>query len=89
HLELAWRAFPTRERAPRVKDEADHVYHMALRPEILHALLGASREVVPVFLRSWVGGDKDGHPGVDERAMRESLNLSRNYLVAFARALLD
>lgn len=89
HLELAWRVFPTRDRAPRVKDEADHIYHLSLRPEILRALLTASREVVPVYLRTWVGGDKDGHPGVDETAMRESLRLSRRYLLEFARSLLD
>jgi len=88
-LELAWRAFPTRERAPRVKDEADHIYHTALRPEILRSLLAASSEVVPVYLRTWVGGDKDGHPGVDEKAMADSLNLSRASLLHFAHSLLE
>ncbi|MGZ3652710.1 MAG: phosphoenolpyruvate carboxylase [Bdellovibrionota bacterium] len=87
-LELAWRVFPTRERAPRVKDEADHIYKTALRPEILRALLQAGRDVVPVYLRTWVGGDKDGHPGVDERAMGESLQLSRISLLGFVNSLL-
>jgi phosphoenolpyruvate carboxylase len=88
-LELAWRVFPTRERAPKVKDEADHIYHLSLRPEILRALLIASKEVTPVFLRTWVGGDKDGHPGVDAKATMESLALSRQYLLRFAHQLLD
>lgn len=88
-LELAWRAFPTRERAPRVKDEADHIYQTALRPEILRSLLAASGEVVPFYLRTWVGGDKDGHPGVDEKTMAESLGLSREALLRFAFALLE
>jgi phosphoenolpyruvate carboxylase len=87
-LELAWRAFPTRERVPRVKDEADHIYQTALRPGVLRSLLAASGEVVPVYLRTWVGGDKDGHPGVDEKAMRESLQLSREALLAFALSIL-
>lgn len=87
-LGLAWRATPTRERAPRVKDEADHIYQTALRPGILRALLAASGEVVPVYLRTWVGGDKDGHPGVDERTMLESLQLSRDALLRHAHTLL-
>jgi phosphoenolpyruvate carboxylase len=88
-LELAWRVFPTRERAPRVKDEADHIYHTALRPDVLRALLRVGREVVPVYLRTWVGGDKDGHPGVDEKPMRESLQLSRTSLLGIAFTLLS
>lgn len=87
-LELAWRAYPTRERAPRVKDEAEHIYQTALRPELLRSLLAASGEVVPVYLRTWVGGDKDGHPGVDEKPMTESLQLSRDALLKFALAIL-
>lgn len=87
-LELAWRAFPTRERAPRVKDEAGHIFHLALRPEILTSILQASQEVVPLYFRTWVGGDKDGHPGVNEKAMMESLGLSRADLLRFLEGLL-
>ena len=36
-----------------------------------------------VYFRAWVGGDKDGHPGVNEKTLVESLNLSRSYLIAF------
>ena len=88
-LELAWRATATRERAPRVKDEADHIYQTALRPGILRSLLAASGEVVPVYLRTWVGGDKDGHPGVDEKPMQESLQLARDALLRHAFTLLS
>lgn len=87
-LELAWRAYPTRQRVPRVKDEAVHIYRTSLRPEILRALLSAGDEFAPLYLRTWVGGDKDGHPGVDERAMLESLSLSRRPLVEFAQGRL-
>ncbi len=87
-LEIAWHATPTRERAPRVKDEAAHIYQTALRPGILRALLAASGEVVPVYLRTWVGGDKDGHPGVDEKAMTDSLQLARDALLRHALTLI-
>lgn len=88
-LELAWRAYPTRQRAPSVKDEAEHIYRTSLRPEILRTLLAASQEIAPLYLRTWVGGDKDGHPGVDEKAMRASLSLSREVLVRFAETCLS
>ena len=83
-LELAWRAYPTRRRSPTVKDEAEHIYRTSLRSDILRTLLAASQEIAPLYLRTWVGGDKDGHPGVDEKAMRASLGLSRETLVRFA-----
>ena len=82
-LELAWRAYPTRERAPTVKDEAEHIYRTSLRARTLRTILTVSQEVAPVYLRTWVGGDKDGHPGVSEVAMRESLTLSRGMLIRF------
>lgn len=83
-LELAWRVTIVRDRSPRVKDEAEHIYSTLSAPETLNTLLAASQEVAPIYIRSWVGGDKDGHPGVDEKTMRESLALSRGYLLRFA-----
>ena len=80
-LEIAWRAPIVRDRAPRVKDEAEHIYSTALRDDVLGQLLEIGENVVPFFLRSWVGGDKDGHPGVDEKAMIESLTLSRGEIL--------
>ena len=82
-LEVAWRAQVARERAPRVKDEAEHLYSMLLRDDVLKVLLETGEQEVPVYLRSWVGGDKDGHPGVDEKALLESLQLSRDDLARF------
>ncbi|RZA09433.1 MAG: phosphoenolpyruvate carboxylase [Proteobacteria bacterium] len=88
-LELAWRAYPTRQRAPTVKDEAEHIYRTSLRPEILRTILAASQEITPIYLRTWVGGDKDGHPGVDEKAMHASLSLSRETLLRFLESCLN
>lgn len=76
-LGICWRAPIVRDRAPRVKDEAEHIYSLLFRDDILFPLLEAQEGRVPVYLRSWVGGDKDGHPGVDERALLQSLGLSR------------
>jgi phosphoenolpyruvate carboxylase len=87
-LEVAWRVAVTRRRKPDVQDEAEHIYSILLREETLLALVSASAEICPVYIRSWVGGDKDGHPGVDEKVMRESLRRSRSRIVKFAEARL-
>jgi phosphoenolpyruvate carboxylase len=87
-LEVAWRAGIVRDRAPKVRHEAEHVYSTLLQEDVLQSLLQASEEIVPVYIRSWVGGDKDGHPGVDEKAMRESLGLSRAQLIRYVESRL-
>ncbi len=76
-LEIAWRTPIVRSRIPKVKDEADHIYSLLFRDEILFSLIEDSDREVPFFVRSWVGGDKDGHPGVNEKTLLQSLLLSR------------
>jgi phosphoenolpyruvate carboxylase len=82
-LEIAWRLPIVRNRKPKVRDEAEHIYSTLLRDETLRTLLKTSEELAPVYIRSWVGGDKDGHPGVDENTFLESLQLSRRGLSTF------
>ncbi len=86
-LELAWRVPIARNRKPSVEDEAIYLYSILLKPEILEAILAAN-ETVPFYFRSWVGGDKDGHPGVNEQSTQQSLNASRLRLHRYARDLL-
>jgi len=88
-LEIAWRVPIMRSRKPSVEDEAEHLYSVALRDENLETILRVSRQDTPVYLRSWVGGDKDGHPGVDEVTLVNSLQASRRDLYAYARKQLD
>ena len=80
-LEIAWRTPLVRNRSPRVKDEAEHIYSTFFRPEIIESLLDFSAERTNFFARTWVGGDKDGHPGVNEKTLKESLQLSRIELI--------
>jgi phosphoenolpyruvate carboxylase len=87
-LAIAWRTAIVRERKPSVRDECEHIYSILLREETLKSILDLHDQLVPFYLRSWVGGDKDGHPGVDERALRQSLNLSRKYLLMFLNSRL-
>lgn len=82
-IEKAWNTPITRQRKPQVADEAEHIYSVALKPTMIRALLRAKNEVAPIYLRSWVGGDKDGHPGVNASTMVKSWQLSRAKLILF------
>ncbi len=84
-LEMAWHASIVRDRKPRVADEADHIFSTLLREETLSTLLKVSRDLAPIYMRSWVGGDKDGHPGVDEVTFLKSLEKSRTKIMSFCR----
>jgi phosphoenolpyruvate carboxylase len=88
-LEVAWRAPIVRARKPSVRDEADYIHSILLRRETLDTLLRIHQEWVPLYIRSWVGGDKDGHPGVDARTFRESLQISRRHLISYLREELE
>jgi phosphoenolpyruvate carboxylase len=79
HLEIAWLTQIMRTQSPEVKDEAEHVYSMLFRREIISKILSPSARKAPFYIRSWVGGDKDGHPGVDEKTLVQSLTLSRRH----------
>lgn len=85
-LRRLWYLRMARRERPLVQDEADYIYSILFRPENLEALLKPENE--RVFVRTWVGGDKDGHPGVDEIVMLKSLQLSRNHLYAALRGYL-
>ncbi len=65
---------------PTVEDEALHLFNLLDDP-ILEELLSLRREGHRVRLRTWVGGDKDGHPGVGPEATDKSLNISRRRLL--------
>jgi phosphoenolpyruvate carboxylase len=84
NLEIAWRISLVRRRKPRVQDEAEHIYSTLLRDETLRTILAAEDELAPIFIRSWVGGDKDGHPGVNEKVFMDSLGLSRLKILEFS-----
>ena len=80
-LEITWRTPIVRSRTPKVKDEAEHIYSLLFRNDIFFSLIDKHEGQVPFYIRSWVGGDKDGHPGVNEKTLLQSLTLSRNKLL--------
>ncbi|PWU20680.1 MAG: phosphoenolpyruvate carboxylase [Bdellovibrio sp.] len=84
-LIVAWRNPITRHRKPSVQDEAQHVFSILLRPEILESILKVSQELYSVRVNSWVGGDKDGHPGVNAKVMTDSFEISRGLILQYLR----
>lgn len=86
-LQLAWRVGTHPPHKPSVEDEARHLFSL-VSDEILGELLSLQAEGDLVHIRTWVGGDKDGHPGVGPEQTDASLNLSRARLLDYVRAKL-
>jgi phosphoenolpyruvate carboxylase len=68
---------------PRPTDEAQYLYEICLQKNWLDNVLDQPSLVKNFRLRTWVGGDKDGHPGIDEKVMKQSLELSRGKLLDY------
>lgn len=81
NLKIAWRLPVTRHRKPEVLDEAKHLFSIIFEKEIFDTIIRANRDIADIRIRTWVGGDKDGHPGVDEKVMLKCLQASRAHLL--------
>ena len=79
-LHLVWETGTHPAHKPTVEDEAAHLFGLLDDP-ILEELLRLRRDGHVVRLRTWVGGDKDGHPGVGPEQTERSLSLSRSRLL--------
>lgn len=67
-------------KAPSVSDEAEYIYSIIFHKPVFDFIL-SQKEPYRIRLRTWVGGDKDGHPGVNEIVMRDCLQRSREHIV--------
>jgi len=81
-LQVAWRAGTHPSEKPSVEDEANHLVSLLTDP-ILAEMIALTRAGHRLLLRTWVGGDKDGHPGVGPEQTTAALNLSRRRLLEF------
>lgn len=86
YLQIAVRLSLANNRRPQVKDEMEQVFHTVLDPAILKEQISLNKKDLNVSFRTWVGGDKDGHPKVGSGTMLESFNLSRQKLLIFILA---
>lgn len=82
-LKIAWHTPITRHRKPNVRDEAEHIFSILLKREILDVILRAGPELYSTYIHTWVGGDKDGHPGVHSKVMLQSFQISRGLLIKY------
>jgi len=76
-LRIAVRLDLANNKKPQVKDEMDHIFHYVLDPKILLEQIRLQKKGYFVNFRTWVGGDKDGHPMVGSATMLVSFNKSR------------
>lgn len=82
-LKIAVRIDLANNKRPQVKDEAFQIFHTILDDAILNEQIRLRKKGIDVFFRTWVGGDKDGHPKVGPDTMIQSMNLSRGRLIKF------
>lgn len=80
---ILWMQSISRDTKPSVVDEAESIFSLVLSPETLDFIL-REKTGYDLKLRTWVGGDKDGHPGVDKTVMKECLSRSRRDLINYA-----
>jgi phosphoenolpyruvate carboxylase len=86
-IHLAWRAGTHPPEKPSVEDEANHLFSLLTDP-ILSEVVALTEAGHRVLLRTWVGGDKDGHPGVGPEQTGAALSRARTRLLGFVRATL-
>jgi len=86
-LHLAWRVGTHPPHKPSVEDEARHLFSLLTDP-VLTEVAALTARGHQVRFHTWVGGDKDGHPGVGAAQTRASLSLSRQRLIDFVRTTL-
>lgn len=80
-IKMAWLLPLSKQKRPSVMDEAEYIYSLSLKPELIDLYLQYAKSYQSFYLRTWVGGDKDGHPGVDETTLAGSLSMSRGFLL--------
>ncbi len=81
NISLLLRTPLAKQSKPTVADEAEYIYSLILNEKVLSTMATLNHGRNDVFVRSWVGGDKDGHPGVDEKVMIQSLETSRSFIL--------
>ena len=69
--------------SPTVQDEVKQLCEIVLSHSILMSQARFMSEGKSVFFRTWVGGDKDGHPYVNERTLKDTFTVSRKFILEF------
>jgi len=83
-LHLAWRVGTHPRAKPSVEDEADHLFSL-LTDSVLVETIALTVTGHRLLFRTWVGGDKDGHPGVGPEQTHAALDRGRQRLLGFVQ----
>ncbi|MCH2534044.1 MAG: phosphoenolpyruvate carboxylase [Bdellovibrionales bacterium] len=86
-INLALRVPMSKRTRPSVEDEAQNIFSTVLNPKVLEEQIELRSKKITLHFRTWVGGDKDGHPFVNEKTLFKSLSLSRSLLLDYALTL--
>jgi len=70
------------------EEEIDHIAGQ-FNDEILTEILSLRRRGADLWFRTWVGGDKDGHPGINASTLHISLKRTRQRFYQFLKKRLD
>jgi len=82
HLHRVWNLSIAPSEKPSVEDEATNVMQHSLNPVSLDTISKITCHTEhQVQMRTWVGGDKDGHPGVSGPQTQKSLAISRKMII--------
>ncbi len=68
---------------PTVEKESQNIFNAILSNKILQEQIDLKKKNINIQFRSWVGGDKDGHPNVDYKTMLISWSQSRYKFVHY------
>lgn len=79
-MRMLWLQPLSKSKSPTVLDEAEYINSLIFDSEIIDFILHKNPGY-EIKLRTWVGGDKDGHPGVDSTVMKQCLDKSRKHIV--------
>ncbi len=74
---------------PQVKDEALQIFSTILTPQLIEQQVELRSTGIDIRFRSWVGGDKDGHPLVGSKTMVESWQISRKRILDYIRIQIE
>lgn len=80
HLRMLWLKPIAKSTSPTVVDESNYIFSLIFSKEIFDFIL-TDKPSYELYLRTWVGGDKDGHPYVDRDVMTNCLSISRQKII--------
>ena len=88
HLSMLWQYPLIKYKATTILSEADYIYSLVFSDNLISSIL-TDNASYDLRLSTWVGGDKDGHSGVNYKVMRECLSGSRAHLVRIVKDKLN